>query len=65
MDKLLEEGYSEEYGARPMKRVVQKRIEDRLSDEILAGRVLPGELVTVSVNKDGDFVFKSESVRAE
>ena len=65
MDKLLEEGYSEEYGARPMKRVVQKRIEDRLSDEILAGRVLPGELVTVNVNKDGEFVFKSERVNAE
>ena len=65
MDKLLSEGYSEEYGARPMKRVVQKRIEDRLSDEILAGHVLPGERVTVNVNKDGEFVFKSEKVNAD
>ncbi|MCD8372543.1 MAG: ATP-dependent Clp protease ATP-binding subunit [Clostridia bacterium] len=59
MDKLLEEGYSEEYGARPMKRVVQKRIEDRLSDEILAGKVLGGEVVTVDVN-NGELVFRSE-----
>ncbi len=59
MDKLIEEGYSETYGARPMKRTVQKRIEDRLSDEILAGNVLPGELVTVEV-KDGEFAFRSE-----
>ncbi|MCD7728545.1 MAG: ATP-dependent Clp protease ATP-binding subunit [Clostridia bacterium] len=59
MDKLLEEGYSEEYGARPMKRIVQKRIEDRLSDEILAGKVLGGEVVTVDVN-EGDLVFRSE-----
>ncbi|MDE6442008.1 MAG: ATP-dependent Clp protease ATP-binding subunit [Clostridia bacterium] len=60
MDKLVEEGYNDMYGARPLKRVVQKRIEDRLSDEILAGHVLPGEVVTVDV-KDGEFVFKSES----
>ena len=63
MNKLLEEGYSEEYGARPMKRVVQKRIEDRLSDEILAGHVLPGELVTVDVNKEGSFSFRSEEAK--
>ncbi len=59
MDKLIEEGYSEIYGARPMKRTVQKRIEDRMSDEILAGNILPGELVTVEV-KDGELHFKSE-----
>lgn len=61
MDKLIEEGYSEEYGARPMKRTVQRRIEDRLSDEILAGHVLHGEKVTVEV-KDGEFSFRSEKV---
>ncbi len=59
MDKLLDEGYSEIFGARPLKRTVQKRIEDRLSDEILANHVLPGETVTVDV-ADGDYVFKSE-----
>ena len=58
MEKLVEEGYNDMYGARPLKRVVQKRIEDRLSDEILAGHVLPGETVTVNV-KDGEFAFKS------
>ena len=60
MDKLIDEGYSDEYGARPLKRVVQKRIEDRLSDEILAGRVLGGEKVIVDV-KDGSFVFASKA----
>ncbi len=59
MDKLLDEGYNDMYGARPLKRVVQKRIEDRLSDEILAGHILPGETVTVAV-KDGELVFRSE-----
>lgn len=59
MDKVLDEGYSEIYGARPLKRTVQKRIEDRLSDEILANHILPGETVTVDV-ADGELVFKSE-----
>ncbi|MDE6075127.1 MAG: AAA family ATPase, partial [Clostridia bacterium] len=59
MEKLIEEGYSEVYGARPMKRIVQRRIEDRLSDEILAGHILPGEQVTVGL-KDGEFSFRSE-----
>jgi ATP-dependent Clp protease ATP-binding subunit ClpC len=60
MDKLIEEGYNDMYGARPLKRVVQKRIEDRLSDEILSGNILPNEKVTVTV-KDGEFSFKSET----
>lgn len=59
MDALLNEGYNDLYGARPLKRVVQKRIEDRLSDEILANHVLPGETVTVDV-KDGELVFHSD-----
>ncbi len=61
MQKLVDEGYSDEYGARPLKREVQRRIEDRLSDEILAGRVLRGEEVTVDVH-DGEFVFASQKV---
>ena len=46
------------FGARPLKRIIQKRIEDRLSDEILAGHVLPGETVRVIVN-DGELSFSS------
>lgn len=65
MDKLLSEGYSEEYGARPMRRIVQKRIEDRLSDEILEGRILPGETVTVDVNKEGEYSFRSDIVKTD
>ena len=61
MDKILDEGYSEVFGARPLKRTIQKRIEDRLSDEILAGHILHGETVTVEV-KDGELVFRSEKI---
>ena len=56
--KLVEEGYNDMFGARPLKRITQKRIEDRLSDEILSGNVLPGETVRVIV-KDGDLSFSS------
>ena len=59
MDKLLDEGYNDMYGARPLKRIVQKRIEDRLSDEILAGHIENGETVTVTVT-DGEFTFRSD-----
>ena len=63
ISKLVEEGYNDMYGARPLKRVVQKRIEDRLSDEILAGHVLPGETVHVDLSGE-ELVFRSEK-RAE
>ncbi|MDE7453265.1 MAG: AAA family ATPase, partial [Clostridia bacterium] len=59
MSKLVDEGYNDMFGARPLKRIIQKRIEDRLSDEILSGNVLPDEQVTVCV-KDGELVFRSD-----
>lgn len=44
---LVKEGYDSQYGARPLKRVIRKRIEDRLSEEILLGRIKGGEKVVV------------------
>lgn len=54
--ELAEEGYEPELGARELKRVVQRKIEDRLSEEILLGRVSAGMRVTVDY-KNGQFVF--------
>ena len=51
LEKLVDEGYDSEYGARPLKRTVQRRIEDRLSEEILLGNVKNGD--TVLVDYDG------------
>jgi ATP-dependent Clp protease ATP-binding subunit ClpC len=56
--QLVEEGYNDMMGARPLKRIVQRKIEDRLSDEILAGKVLAGETVTVTV-QDKQYLFSS------
>ena len=44
---LLEQGYSEEYGARPMRRAIERYIEDPLSEEILRGGLQPGAQISV------------------
>ncbi len=56
-EQLLDEGYDAVYGARPLKRVIQRRIEDALSEEILANKVSPGQRVRVDA-KDGKFMFE-------
>ena len=38
-EKIAEEGYDPEYGARPLRRALQKHVEDRLSEELLKGTV--------------------------
>ena len=55
---LVKEGYDAQYGARPLKRIVQRRVEDKLSEEILLGRIRNGEKVTVDYN-GSEFVFIS------
>ena len=47
LEQLVKEGYDNQYGARPLKRTIQRRIEDRLSEEILLGNVKNGQRVTV------------------
>ena len=46
---LIEQGYNEEYGARPLRRAVQTYLDDALADAILAGNLLPGQTAQVSV----------------
>ena len=48
-----EEGYDPAYGARPLKRVIQKYVQDPLAEQVLAGKIHDGETVKVSANKDG------------
>ncbi|MFP4348686.1 MAG: AAA family ATPase [Desulfococcaceae bacterium] len=50
---LAEEGYDPKFGARPLKRVIQTEIKDRLSDEILFGRLEKGGEVFVDVGDEG------------
>lgn len=58
---LTEEGYDPDYGARPMRRAVEKHIEDPLAEHLLRGEVSPGQLVKVTHKKDEKFLtFKAE-----
>ncbi len=53
---LIDKGYDEKYGARPLRRTIQNMLEDKLAEEILDGKVKKGDLVQVS-GKDGELVF--------
>ena len=50
---LADAGYDPVYGARPLKRVIQRALQDKLASLILKGRVKDGETVTVSAGDDG------------
>ncbi|HUH76275.1 MAG TPA: AAA family ATPase, partial [Devosia sp.] len=50
---LANEGYDPAYGARPLKRVIQRAVQDELADEILGGRVTDGSRVLVDADPDG------------
>lgn len=58
LDLLAEEGYDPEFGARPVKRVIQREILNRLSKDILAGKV--DKEKSISIDSDGlQFVFRN------
>jgi ATP-dependent Clp protease ATP-binding subunit ClpB len=50
---LAERGYDPAYGARPLKRVIQKSIQDPLAELILSGQIKDGDTVVVSATKRG------------
>lgn len=50
-DYLAEEGYDSKYGARPLKRAIQSKIEDAMAEEILKGNVKAGDTVSVGMHK--------------
>ncbi len=53
-DFLVKHGYDQTYGARPLKRAIQKYIEDPLSEKILVGEFTRGEEIEVDVSPEGD-----------
>jgi len=56
-ERLIEQGYDPALGARPLRRVVQREIEDEISERILTGAVGRSQDITVDF-VDGEFVFK-------
>ena len=56
MDLIIEKGYDDNYGARPLKRVIQRYIEDKLSEEILSGQLKENSTVSIEA-ENGEFKF--------
>ncbi|MBU8640295.1 MULTISPECIES: ATP-dependent protease ATP-binding subunit ClpC [Bacillus] len=56
--KIADEGVDLEYGARPLRRAIQKHVEDRLSEELLKGNIEKGQQIVLDV-EDGEIVVKT------
>ncbi|NSW53850.1 MAG: ATP-dependent Clp protease ATP-binding subunit [Anaerolineae bacterium] len=69
MDELVEQGYDPEMGARPLRRVIQNRLEDAISEALLSHQFTEGDIIKVDVaetESGKEFVFsKVESLKAE
>lgn len=63
IEKIAEEGYDPEYGARPLRRAIQKQIEDRLSEELLKGNIQKGQKVFLGFENDEFTVRPAEKVK--
>jgi ATP-dependent Clp protease ATP-binding subunit ClpC len=59
---LIDSGYDEKYGARPLRRTIQRKIEDPLANEILKGKFKEGSTVVVDF-EDDSIVFKGAQQR--
>ena len=57
-DYLAKEGYNEAYGARPLRRVIQKKVEDVLAEEILSGKYVEGDTMTMKMDNEEIIIVK-------
>ena len=63
-DFLVEKGYDEKFGARPLKRAIQKFIEDPLAEEIIKSSLKEGDMISLEVNEAKDALSVSTSKKA-
>jgi ATP-dependent Clp protease ATP-binding subunit ClpB len=62
---LFREGYNPQFGARPLKRAIQRAIQDPLALKMLEGEIVPGDTVRIDADlKRGEMVFEKEAVKA-
>ncbi len=64
IDYLSQKGYDMQYGARPVKRVIQREVMNKLSKEILSGRVSTDSIILLD-SFDGELVFRNQSEAAD
>jgi ATP-dependent Clp protease ATP-binding subunit ClpC len=60
---IAKEGFDPQYGARPLRRALQRHVEDRLSEELLQGSINKGDSVVIDAKDNELFVQKKESVK--
>lgn len=58
MERLAIDGYDPVFGARPLKRLIQKQVVDRIASEVIAGNVHQGAHVVVDIDENGDYATK-------
>jgi ATP-dependent Clp protease ATP-binding subunit ClpC len=61
---LAELGYDPEFGARPLRRIIQQKVEDPLSDKLLAGDFHDGASILINVDEDGEIALEREEEKA-
>jgi ATP-dependent Clp protease ATP-binding subunit ClpA len=64
-DELARQGWSEEYGARPLKRAIQKNVQNALADAILAGRIQRGDVAVVDNSGEKFWVSPRRAAKPE
>ncbi len=57
-EALVKEGYDPVYGARPLRRAIQKLIEDPLSEKVLVKEYVPGSTILIATDKEGNITFE-------
>jgi ATP-dependent Clp protease ATP-binding subunit ClpC len=62
---LGEHGFDPVLGARPLRRLIQTEVEDRLSDELLAGRIKAGDVAVIDLDDEGNITVSSRSKVSE
>src|SRR5512144_282374 len=62
---LADQGYDAEFGARPLRRVIQQRVEDPLSDRVLGGEFQDGDSVLVGLNAEGEIVLERDGEKEQ
>ncbi len=64
-EMLLDKGYDREFGARPMRRAIERYVEDPLAEQILRGNLKPGCSIMVTPGPKGDLVFDIKPAESE
>ena len=57
LSELAKDGYDPEYGARPLRRAIQNKIEDPLADALLSGQYQDGDTIKVDLDDNNQFIF--------